>query len=57
MRLNEGDFKGKVIGQLYIEYCKTLKKNNAMDFDDLIVNTVRLFEQNEDVLEKISKSL
>lgn len=52
MRLNEGDFKGKVIGQIYIEYCKTLKKNNAMDFDDLIVNTVRLFEQNEDVLEK-----
>lgn len=50
MRLNEWDFKGKIIAQLYSEYCKTLRKNNAMDFDDLIVNTVRLFEENEDVL-------
>ncbi len=50
MRLNEGDFKGKILAQLYSEYCKTLKKNNAMDFDDLIVNTVRLFEENEEVL-------
>jgi DNA helicase-2/ATP-dependent DNA helicase PcrA len=52
MRLNEGDFKGKIIGQLYMEYSKTLKKNNAMDFDDLIVNTVKIFELNEDVLIK-----
>ncbi|MFV0515880.1 MAG: ATP-dependent helicase [Aminipila sp.] len=50
MRQNEGDFKGKILAQLYSEYCKILKKNNAMDFDDLIVNTVRLFEENEDVL-------
>ncbi|MBE6034868.1 MAG: ATP-binding protein [Clostridiales bacterium] len=49
-RLNEGDYKGKILAQLYSEYCKVLKKNNAMDFDDLIVNTVRLFEENEDVL-------
>ncbi|QIB70211.1 UvrD-helicase domain-containing protein [Aminipila butyrica] len=50
MRLNEGDFKGKILAGLYSEYCKILKKNNAMDFDDLIVNTVRLFEADEEVL-------
>lgn len=47
---NQGDFRGQILAQLYINYAKTLKKNNAMDFDDLIVNTVRLFEENEDVL-------
>lgn len=49
-RLNEGDFRGKIISQLYSEYSRILKKNNAMDFDDLIVNTVRIFDENEDVL-------
>lgn len=32
-------------------YQKALKKADAMDFDDMIVNTVRLLEKNEDVLE------
>ena len=50
MRDNYGDFKGKILADLYMSYARTLKKNNAMDFDDLIVNTVRLFEENEDVL-------
>ena len=51
MRDNQGDFKGKILADLYMAYARTLKKNNAMDFDDLIVNTVRLFEEHEDVLE------
>lgn len=46
------DFRKKQIAEVYKMYQQTLKYNNAMDFDDMIVNTVRLFEENPDVLEK-----
>ena len=36
---------------LYNHYSKMLKRNNAMDFDDLLVNAVRLFQGHPDVLE------
>ncbi len=39
------------ISKAYTEYQNALKKNNAMDFDDLIFNTVELFKKNPDVLE------
>ena len=39
------------ISKAYTEYQSALKKNNAMDFDDLIFNTVELFKKNPDVLE------
>ena len=39
------------IARLYHAYQDTLKKSNAMDFDDLIVNTVKLFKDCPDVLE------
>lgn len=42
----------KPLCTLYEEYEKALKKNNAMDFDDLILNTVRLFERDEETLLK-----
>lgn len=45
-----GDFRMKKVAQIYGEYQKQLKKNNALDFDDLIMNTVRLFSGNPDVL-------
>lgn len=45
------DFKGKVLAPLYRAYETTLRKNNAMDFDDLILRTVQLFEQDEEVLQ------
>ena len=35
---------------LYDRYEKALRKNNAMDFDDLILNAVRLFERDEETL-------
>ena len=38
--------------RVYEEYQKLLKSANAVDFDDIIVLTVRLFEENPDVLEK-----
>ncbi|MEE1013255.1 MAG: UvrD-helicase domain-containing protein [Clostridia bacterium] len=46
-----GDFYFSQIARLYEVYQRKLKKNNAMDFDDLIVNTVRLLEECPEVLE------
>ncbi|HWQ78290.1 MAG TPA: DNA helicase PcrA [Anaerovoracaceae bacterium] len=47
---NGGDFRSKIITDLYAAYETVLKKNNAMDFDDLILKTVRVFEQYKDIL-------
>ena len=41
----------KRLAVLYTQYTESLLKNNAMDFDDLIVNTVKLFRECPDVLE------
>lgn len=41
--------------RLYDLYQKALKDNNAMDFDDLLINTVKLFEECPDVLEKYQR--
>ena len=46
------DFKEQMVGNVYERYDSTLRKNNAMDFDDLLLKTVELFEQNEDILEQ-----
>lgn len=45
-----GDFRKQKIAQAYYEYQATLKKSNAMDFDDLIVKTVELFKADKEVL-------
>lgn len=47
----QGDFRQKKIGEIYKEYQKQLKKNNALDFDDLIVKTVELFQNHSEVLD------
>ena len=39
-----GDFTKQRIGKAYREYQAALRKNNAMDFDDLIMQTVELFK-------------
>lgn len=44
-----GDVRRRKFGEAYVEYSKRLKAANAMDFDDLIFNTVRLLLTNEDV--------
>ena len=38
------------IAKIYAEYTRMLKQNNAMDFDDLLSNAVRLFKENPGVL-------
>lgn len=45
------DYRQKTIAQLYKLYQARLKNADAMDFDDMIVNTVRLLEQNDDILD------
>ena len=47
----DGDSRLQRIGELYMEYQKRLKKNNALDFDDLLVKTVELFQAKQEVLE------
>ena len=47
----EGDFSQKKIAEVYEEYEKQLGANNALDFDDLLVKTVQLFQTQADVLE------
>lgn len=43
-------FRDQQIANIYREYQKRLKSNNALDFDDLIFQTIFLFETNPDVL-------
>ena len=50
-----GDFRKQKIAQAYKEYQMALKKNNAMDFDDLIVKTVELFKADSEVLGSYQK--
>ncbi len=50
-KLNKNDFSKEVSIKVYKEYQKKLRKNNSMDFDDLIFNTVRLFRENKEALE------
>ena len=47
---NSGDYSKKKIAEAYAEYQNQLRKNNALDFDDLLVKTVELFRANDDVL-------
>jgi DNA helicase-2/ATP-dependent DNA helicase PcrA len=46
-----GDYSKKKVAQAYREYQHMLKKNNAMDFDDLLMKAVELFKACPDVLE------
>ena len=48
---NGFDYNGSRIAKAYREYQATLKKNNALDFDDLIVKTVELFRADAQVLD------
>jgi len=45
------DYYFQTVARVYDEYQNRLIENNAMDFDDLLCNTVRLFESNPDVLD------
>ena len=42
----------EIAGQIYARYQPLLERNRALDFDDLLVRTVRLFEEHPDVLQR-----
>ena len=50
-RRAEGDFSKRKIAEVYEEYEKQLRANNALDFDDLLVKAVQLFQTQADVLD------
>ena len=52
---SSGDYKMSRIAEAYTEYQNMLIKNNAMDFDDLLMNTVELLRNNADVLDSYQK--
>lgn len=45
-----GDYNQQRYAKVYAEYQRRLQTNNALDFDDLIYLTVRLFQKNEEAL-------
>lgn len=47
---NSMNFKAETVAKVYARYMEDLKQNNAMDFDDLLWNAVKLFEASSDVL-------
>lgn len=46
-----GDFFSQIVADVYKEYQKRLRKNQALDFDDLIMTTIQLFQRVPEVLE------
>ena len=52
LREANGDYRQEVVGKVYSYYQKRLKAANALDFDDIIIFTVKIFQQHPDVLEK-----
>ena len=46
-----GDYSLNLISKVYLEYQAVLRRNNALDFDDLIFKTVELFKSCPEVLE------
>ena len=50
-----GDYNGKRIANVYREYQKTLKLNNALDFDDLIYKTVELLENDAETRTSVAQ--
>lgn len=45
-----GDFRKEEVAKIYTAYQEVLKKNNALDFDDILRITVKIFLENPDVL-------
>ena len=51
MKLNEGDISKTKVGEIYALYQDRLKRNSALDFDDLIMKTVELFKECPEILD------
>ena len=56
MQLDSADFTKQKIGEVYTGISGSLRKNNALDFDDLIMQTVELFQSVPGGLAELSGS-
>ncbi len=52
---HSGSYFEEIVGRVYEKYQQMLEKSNALDFDDLLMKTVRLFKKHPDILEKYQK--
>jgi DNA helicase-2/ATP-dependent DNA helicase PcrA len=55
-RSEQGSFFEETVADVYVAYERRMHANNAMDFDDLLVRTVNLFELNDDLRERYSRT-
>ncbi|MBP5260770.1 MAG: UvrD-helicase domain-containing protein [Clostridiales bacterium] len=46
-----GDYTRKIYGKIYKRYAEALLQNNAMDFDDILINMSRLLSEHPDILD------
>lgn len=49
---SSNDYFGELVSRVYPHYERLLARNDARDFDDLLLHTVHLFQQNPDILQK-----
>ena len=47
-----GDYFQEVTARVFARYQDTLEQNGALDFDDILLKTVELYQEREDILEK-----
>lgn len=53
---NAGDYNQQKTAQIYDLYTRKLKENNALDFDDLLIKPLELFQAHPQVLEELQES-
>ena len=51
------DYFGEITARAYERYQASLEANNALDFDDMIMRTVTLFQENDSLLQKYQERL
>ncbi len=56
MLKEKSDYYHQVAAKVYERYQSILTANNAMDFDDLLVRVIQLFNENQDILEKYQET-
>ncbi len=49
-KMHSGSHFEKVVGEIYEQYQRELQKSNALDFDDLLMKTVQLFDSKPEIL-------
>lgn len=50
--LYSNDFRMATVSKIYKKYQQKLKRNNSLDFDDIILNTVKILSTEPDILER-----